>query len=219
MHILSKQSHYFILDFDSDEKKNQMNFHQKSKQQKKEEEGDDDDERSNKKKTHPNIKQLLWSQIVEYLFVLASVFNIFLPNCNSSFPFLPLVKQWKRIDFAQIRTNRKFLRVTRALAHTRSVTPKININNNNKKRKRHKTADQQHRYLHLELNFYDNLSRSQSTHLCVQAGPKSILKCTHNRFIRCDYWWRLNGNICTLSAQSMLERPASPSPSSIESQS
>lgn len=98
-----------------------------------------------------------------FLFVCASVFNIFLKYSNSwmLFSYWKDSTMYKRSDTNTTKQNN-----ISAGAHARKKmlkqTEKIFFSA--------KTADQNHRYLHLEPNFYDNLSRSLATNASLEGN-------------------------------------------------
>lgn len=148
MHILSKQSHYFMLFRLKWEKKGtNQSFVQK-------------------KKEIQTIVNVLWSQIVSCIifFVCASVFNIFLKYSNSWMPF----GYWKkRLDDVQ--------KIWHKYGKTKQSRSEHTLAKKcwNKQKTiffSAKTADQYHRYLHLEPNFYDNLSRSLATNASLKGN-------------------------------------------------
>lgn len=119
-----------------------------------------------KKKEIQTIVNVLWSQIVSCIifFVCASVFNIFLKYSNSWMPF----GYWKkRLDDVQ--------KIWHKYGKTKQSRSEHTLAKKcwNKQKTiffSAKTADQNHRYLHLEPNFYDNLSRSLATNASLKGN-------------------------------------------------
>lgn len=99
-----------------------------------------------------------------FFFVCASVFNIFLKYSNSWMPF----GYWKkRLDDVQ--------KIWHKYGKTKQSRSEHTLAKKcwNKQKTiffSAKTADQYHRYLHLEPNFYDNLSRSLATNASLKGN-------------------------------------------------